>query len=171
MEKEEHTKLLDELITALEETKSEEKKKIKIITSGILADNKNLLKILDDSNFQIVGDEIAHESRQYRVDAKLTLSPLDALSEKFSEMDNCSVLYNVEKKRADYIVELAKRTGAKGVAIFMTKFCDPEEFDYVFVKRALDAAEIPSTLVEVDRQMVNYGQAQTILQTFAEMIG
>ncbi|WP_411679378.1 2-hydroxyacyl-CoA dehydratase subunit D [Clostridium thailandense] len=171
MAKEEHTKLLEELINVLEETKSEENKKIKIITSGILADNKNLLKIIDDSNFQIVGDEIAHESRQYRLDAKLNLSPLDALSEKFSEMDNCSVLYNVEKKRADYIVELAKRTGAKGVAIFMTKFCDPEEFDYVFVKRALDAAEIPSTLVEVDRQMVNYGQAKTILQTFAEMIG
>ena len=53
----------------------------------------------------------------------------------------------------------------------MTKFCDPEEFDYVIVKRALDLAEIPSIMIEVDRQMVNYEQAKTIIQTFKEMIG
>ncbi|NRT93099.1 benzoyl-CoA reductase/2-hydroxyglutaryl-CoA dehydratase subunit BcrC/BadD/HgdB [Clostridium beijerinckii] len=119
---------------------------------------------------QIVGDDIAHESRQYRVDTRVTSASLDALSEKFGKMDNCSLLYDVDKKRANYIVDLAKRTGGQGVIIFMTKFCDPEEFDYVFVKRALDTAQIPSTLVEVDRQIVNYEQAKTIIETFKEMI-
>lgn len=169
--KEEHTELLNKLMDALKESKPVESKKIKVVTSGILADSKNLLKILDDNNMQIVADDIAHESRQYRVDAKPQASSLDSLSQKFSEMDNCSVLYDVDKKRADYIVDLVKRTGAQGVIIFMTKFCDPEEFDYVFVKRALDAADVPSTMIEVDRQMVNYEQAKTIIQTFGEMIG
>lgn len=171
MLKEDHTKLLNEFMNELRKTSQVENEKIKIITSGILADNKNLLKILDDNNMQIVGDDIAHESRQYRVDTKVTSASLDALSEKFGKMDNCSLLYDVDKKRANYIVDLAKRTGGQGVIIFMTKFCDPEEFDYVFVKRALDAAQIPSTLVEVDRQIVNYEQAKTIIETFKEMIG
>ncbi|SFC88462.1 2-hydroxyacyl-CoA dehydratase subunit D [Clostridium uliginosum] len=171
IEKEEHTKLLDELMNILQETSQVENKKIKVITSGILDDNKNLLKILDDNNIQIVGDDIANESRQYRIDAKPAVSSLDALSEKFSKMDNCSVLYDVDKKRANYIVDLVKHTGAQGVIIFMTKFCDPEEFDYVIVKKALDSAKIPSIMIEVDRQMVNYEQAKTIIQTFKEMIG
>ena len=171
MPKEEHTALIDELIDILKGTDQVENKKIKIITSGILADNKNLLKIFDDNNMQIVGDDIAHESRQYRIDTETFASPLDALSEKFSKMDNCSLLYDVDKKRPDYIVDMAKRTDAQGVVVFMTKFCDPEEFDYVFVKRALDSAEIPSVMVEVDRQMVNYEQAKTIIQTFAEIVG
>lgn len=170
MLKEDHTKLLNEFMNELKKTSQVENKKIKIITSGILADNKNLLKILDDNNMQIVGDDIAHESRQYRVDTRVTSASLDALSEKFGKMDNCSLLYDVDKKRANYIVDLAKRTGGQGVIIFMTKFCDPEEFDYVFVKRALDTAQIPSTLVEVDRQIVNYEQAKTIIETFKEMI-
>ncbi|AYD40209.1 2-hydroxyacyl-CoA dehydratase [Clostridium fermenticellae] len=170
MTKEEHTELLNELIEVLKKSDNVENKKIKIVTSGILADSKNLLKILDDNNMQIVADDVAAESRQYRVDTKSMPSSLDALSEKFSEMGNCSVLYDVDKKRADYIVQLVKRTGAKGVLIFMTKFCDPEEFDYVFVKRALDAAEIPSALIEVDRQMVNYEQAKTIIETFKDML-
>jgi (R)-2-hydroxyglutaryl-CoA dehydratase subunit beta len=171
MPKEEHTALIDELIDILKGTDQVENKKIKIITSGILADNKNLLKILDDNNMHIVGDDIAHESRQYRIDTETGASSLDALSKKFCIMDNCSLLYDVDKKRPDYIVDMAKQTDANGVVIFMTKFCDPEEFDYVFVKRALDSAEIPSIMVEVDRQMVNYEQAKTIIQTFAEIIG
>lgn len=169
--KEEHTKLLNELMDALKESKPVESKKVKVVTSGILADNKNLLRILDDNNIQIVADDIAHESRQYRVDAKSSASSLDSLSQKFSEMGNCSLLYDVDKKRADYIVDLVKRTDAQGVIILMTKFCDPEEFDYVIVKKALDSAGIPSTMIEVDRQMVNYEQAKTIIQTFREMIG
>lgn len=169
--KEEHTKLLNELMTALKEEKPLETKKAKVVISGILADSKNLLKILDDNNMQIVADDIAHESRQYRVDAKPSVSSLDSLSQKFSDMDNCSVIYDADKKRANYIVDLVKRTGAQGVIIFMTKFCDPEEFDYVIVKKALDLADIPSTMIEVDRQMGNYEQAKTIIQTFGEMIG
>ncbi|NRZ41090.1 benzoyl-CoA reductase/2-hydroxyglutaryl-CoA dehydratase subunit BcrC/BadD/HgdB [Clostridium beijerinckii] len=97
MLKEDHTKLLNEFMNELKKTSQVENKKIKIITSGILADNKNLLKILDDNNMQIVGDDIAHESRQYRVDTRVTSASLDALSEKFGKMDNCSLLYDVDK--------------------------------------------------------------------------
>ncbi len=52
----------------------------------------------------------------------------------------------------------------------MTKFCDPEEFDYVPIKRAADEAGIPHINIEVDRQMKNYQQANTMLQTFADML-
>ena len=172
MKKEEHTELVNKFVRALRESSKGKDKKIKIVTSGILADSRNLLNILDDNNMQVVGDDIADESRQYRVDTdtESEKSSLDALSAKFSNMGNCSVLYDVDKKRADYIVNLAKNTGANGVIIFMTKFCDPEEFDCVFVRKALDSADIPSTVIEVDRQMANYEQAKTAIQTFKEML-
>ena len=54
--------------------------------------------------------------------------------------------------------------------MIMTKFCDPEEFDYVIIKKACDAANIMTLQIEVDRQMVNYEQANTIIQTFKDMI-
>lgn len=170
MIKEEHTSLVKELIEELNSLPKEESKKIKIITSGILADSKSLLSIFDQNNMQIVGDDIAHESRQYRVDVKDTDSALDGLAIKFSKMDNCSVLYDADKKRADYIVEMAKRKQAAGVVMVMTKFCDPEEFDYVIIKKACEAANIPCLQIEVDRQMVSYEQAKTYIQTFKENI-
>lgn len=170
MLKEDHTKLVNELIEELNKMPKETTSKIKVVTSGILADNKNLLEIFDANDIQIVADDVAHESRQYRVDAPEEGNALEALAEKFANMGNCSVLYDVDKKRADYVVDLVKEYNAEGVIFVMTKFCDPEEFDYVIIKKACDAEDIMTLQIEVDRQMVNYGQANTAIQTFREML-
>ena len=151
MRKEEHTALVNELLAVLEaEAPAEDK--IRIMTSGILADAPGLLEILDDNGMQIVCDDVA------------------ALASKFCAMDNCSVLYDVEKKRVDKIVSDAKAAKAKGVLVVLTKFCDPEEFDYPLIKRACAEAEIPCVLIEVDRQMVNYEQARTAIETFKDLL-
>lgn len=170
MLKEDHTKLVNELIEELDKMPKETTGKIKVVTSGILVDNKNLLEIFDANDIQIVADDVAHESRQYRTDAPEEGNALEALAEKFANMGNCSVLYDVDKKRADYVVDLVKEYNAAGVIFVMTKFCDPEEFDYVIIKKACDAEDIMTLQIEVDRQMVNYGQANTAIQTFREML-
>ena len=59
---------------------------------------------------------------------------------------------------------------AQGVLVVLTKFCDPEEFDYPLIKRACAEAEIPCVLIEVDRQMVNYEQARTAIETFKDLL-
>ncbi|MBC5629503.1 2-hydroxyacyl-CoA dehydratase [Clostridium sp. NSJ-6] len=170
MLKEDHTKLVNELIEELGKMPKETTSKIKVVTSGILVDNKNLLEIFDANDIQIVADDVAHESRQYRVDALEEGNALESLAEKFANMGNCSVLYDVDKKRADYVVDLVKEYNAEGVIFVMTKFCDPEEFDYVIIKKACDSEDIMTLQIEVDRQMVNYGQANTAIQTFREML-
>lgn len=170
MLKEDHTKLVNELIEELGKMPKETTSKIKVVTSGILVDNKNLLEIFDANDIQIVADDVAHESRQYRVDAPEEGNALESLAEKFANMGNCSVLYDFDKKRADYVVDLVKEYNAEGVIFVMTKFCDPEEFDYVIIKKACDAEDIMTLQIEVDRQMVNYGQANTAIQTFREML-
>lgn len=85
-------------------------------------------------------------------------------------MDNCSVLYDVDKKRVDKIVRDAKEKGAGGVILVLTKFCDPEEFDNPLIKKACEAAGLACIVIEVDRQMENYEQAATMIETFAELL-
>lgn len=169
MLKEEHTALLHELLPLLEEHKGEQGK-LRIITSGLLADHNNLLEILETADMTIVADDIGHESRQYRVDATEGETALDKLVDKFARMDYCAFLYDVDKKRAQMLVDLAKGRKADGVIIFLTKFCDPEEFDYVPIKRALEKNEIPHVLIEIDRQMDRFDQAQTAIETFADLL-
>lgn len=169
MLKEEHTALVEELIACLESTPAGEEK-TRIYVSGILADSPSLLEIFDENSFMIAGDDVAAESRQYRTDAPAMETGLDSLAAKFCAMDNCSVLYDIEKKRVHMIVDEAKACGAKGVVVVLTKFCDPEEFDYPLIKKACDAAELPCLLIEVDRQMTNYEQARTMMEGFKDML-
>ena len=67
-------------------------------------------------------------------------------------------------------MQLAKASGADGVVWLMTKFCDPEEFDYVPVKRMLEKAGIPLLAVETDQQTPSYEQARSAVEAFAEML-
>lgn len=169
MLKEEHSKLVAEFLkelSGLEKSTS----KVRVITTGILADSPNLLAIFDDNNMTIVGDDIAHESRQYRTDAVNGATALDKLVDKFANMGCCSVLFDKDRKRADMLRDMAKERKAAGVIVLMTKFCDPEEFDYVCIKNTLDDAGIANVITEIDRQMVNYEQTKTTLETFSEMI-
>ena len=169
LRKEDHTALVNALLDALAQ-ETPEKAGLPVMTSGILCDSPAFLEIFDEFGLRIVADDVAAESRQYRTDAPEGLAPMDALCEKFAAMDNCSVLYDVDKKRAQLIVDTAKRRGAKGVVLALTKFCDPEEFDYPIIKKACDAAGLPLTLIEIDRQMVHYGQARTLLEAFRDML-
>lgn len=169
MLKEEHTELVEQLIKELEEVTPAEET-IPVIVSGILTDAPQLNAIFDELGFHIVADDVAAQSRQYRTDVPAGEDALEALAEKFANMDNCSVLYNVEKPRVQWIVDTAKERGAKGVIVAMTKFCDPEEFDYVMIKKACEAADIPVTQIEVDRQMKQFEQIRTNLETFRDMV-
>ena len=117
-----------------------------------------------------MADDVAAQSRQYRTDAPTDLAPLDALAQKWADTTNCSLLYEAEKKRPKWIADTAKDRGAKGVIVVMTKFCDPEEFDYPLIKKACGAADMPITMVEVDRQMVQFEQIRTNLETFRDVM-
>ena len=169
MTKEEHTALIEELNAALE-TQTPAAEKTPILLSGILTDAPGFNAILDDLDLHIVADDVAAQSRQYRTDVPAGDDALTALAQKFADMDNCSVLYNAAKPRVQWIVDTAKARGAKGVLVALTKFCDPEEFDYVMIKKACEAAGIPVTVVEIDRQMVQFEQARTNIETFRDML-
>lgn len=169
MKKEEHTKLVLELIQALEALEPQTQK-LRILTSGLLCDAPGLLQILEECNMTVVGDDILAETRQYRTDATEGDSPMEKLVDQFARMDCCSLLYDAEKKRGPMLVELAKERQAEGVVLFLTKFSDPEEFDYVPIKKSLEAADIPLILIEIDRQMDRFDQAQTALETFRDLL-
>lgn len=169
MKKEEHTALVEELLATLE-AQEPGAPKLKVMTTGILCDSPALLNIFDDLGLHIAADDVAAQSRQYRTDCNEDGDPLEALADKFAAMDNCSVLYDPDKKRPHTIVEQAKARGAKGVVVVLTKFCDPEEFDYPPIKNACVEAGISVTLVEVDRQMRNFEQARTALETFRDIL-
>ena len=52
----------------------------------------------------------------------------------------------------------------------MQQFCDPEEMEYPYLKKALDAAGVPHIKLGIDQQMRDFGQARTAIQAFADVL-
>lgn len=169
MDKKDHTEKVKGLMNEIRNLDVEKFKGKRIITTGIIADSEDLLQILEENNMAIVGDDIAHESRQYRTLTPKADTPLDRLAQQFSNRE-CSTLYDPERKRGKHIIKMAKERKADGIIVFMTKFCDPEEYDYPQMKKDFEEAGIAHLIIETDMQMKNYEQARTAIQAFSETL-
>ena len=148
-------------------------KGVKVVTSGIILDNPTLLKVFEDNQIAIAADDVAHETRSFRVDAAEDGDPMMALAKQFANIDYDVLLYDpasAENRRGEFVANMVKESGAQGLILFMQQFCDPEEMEYPCLKKALDAAEIPHIKLGVDQQMRDFGQAATAIQAFAEAL-
>ncbi len=167
----EYTEKLESLNAELEKLPDCKWNGVKVVTSGIVVDNPALLKLFKDNNIAIADDDVAHESRPIRVDADETGDPMTALCKQFADQDFDVLLYDEaseQNRRGEFIVEKVKKSGAQGLILFMQQFCDPEEMEYPYLKKALDAAGIPFIKLGVDQQMRDFGQAATAIEAFAE---
>jgi len=142
----------------------------RVVLTGISAEPDGLLEILFENHMAVVGDDLAQESRQYRADIPNHADGLARLAGKWREQ-LCSLAHDPGKARVDMLVDLTKVTGADGMIACIMKFCDPEEYDFPIISKALTSINIPMLFLEVDQQPGSIEQIRTRLQTFAEMIG
>ncbi|MEG0249299.1 MAG: 2-hydroxyacyl-CoA dehydratase family protein [Peptostreptococcus sp.] len=170
-DKAEHLAIVEEINNTLKSTPEEKFEGKKIVTTGILANSPDIMKILEEFKLGIVDDNVNHESGQfdYLVD-EATDNPVRALAKWISDIEGSALLYDPSKLRGQIVIDKVKEHKADGVLYLMTKFSESDEFDYPIIRDELNEAGIMNILVEVDQQMTNFEQAKTALQTFADMI-
>ena len=173
MLKDAYTEKLEALNAELKKLPACNWKGVKVVTSGIICDNPKLLAIFEENNVAIAADDVAHESRSFRVDASEEGDPMRALALQFTNIDYEVLLYDPassSNRRGEFVANMVKESGADGLVLFMQQFCDPEEMEYPYLKKALDAANVPHIKLGIDQQMRDFGQAATAIQAFAESL-
>lgn len=170
MDKAKHTLLVKSLISELKALPAEKSSGIKVILTGIMAEPDSFLELFNEYNLVVVGDDLAHESRQFRTDVPAGGTPLERLARRWAEVQGCSLAYDPEKRRSNMLIDMVRETGADGVIVTMMKFCEPEEFDYPILKKEFEKANIPHLYIELEQQADSAEQLRTRIQGFAEMM-
>ena len=173
MLKDEYTEKLEALNAELKALPVCDWKGSKVVTSGIICDNPKLLAAFEENNIAIAADDVAHESRSFRTDVPECDDPIRALALQFANMDYDILLYDkfsCQNRRGEFVANMVKESGAQGLVLFMQQFCDPEEMEYPYLKKALDKAGIPHIKLGIDQQMRDFGQARTAIQAFADVL-
>lgn len=168
--KEKHMESLTALVEELKKLPVAETKRKRVVLTGIMEEPYELLNIIEEYGFDVVGDDLAQGSRQFRQQTPAGTDPFLRLAQRFADFEGCSCVYDDRKLRGALIQDLVKKQHADGVVVLMMKFCDPEEYDYPFLKQDLEEAGIPYVYIESEQQMESLEQARTRVQAFAEML-
>ena len=74
-----------------------------------------LLDILDELGYAIVGDELLQESRQFRYRVPEGLGQLERLARQVQNIRGEAFLYDPQKERDDVVAEECRACGAEAV--------------------------------------------------------
>ena len=170
MLKEEHTQKVKLINDELKKLPEENYDGHKIITTGFILDSKEILEIMESNALRIVGDDIAHETRQFRTDVPRKENALLSIATQWSEIEGCSFAYDPFRIRGKMVAKLAKDRDAEGVVFALLKFCDTEEYDAPILLDDIHDAGLKAVTIEIDQESGSIEQIRTRLQTFAEML-
>lgn len=169
LRKEKHTEYVEELIKELKQEPVVPWDGKRVILTGIMAEPVEFLQILKEEKLAVVGDDLAHESRQFRGDVPEDGGDaLYRLAKWWQNLEGCSLATDVTKKRGKMLIEMCDKADA--VIVCMMKFCDPEEFDYPIYYKEFQDKGIKSILIEIDLEVSSFEQVKTRLQAFKDIL-
>ncbi len=172
MRKEEHTKLVKQVIEHYKSQPKEDFKGQKILVSGLILDDKDILKVLENNDLAIAYDNVAHETIQFATPVPdKGKTQIERLARWWSDIEGCSLAYDPEKLRGKMVEADVKRLGLDGVIFALLAFSDYEEYDYPIFKKDMEKAGIPHLLIEIEQGAASIEQLRTRVQTFAEILG
>ncbi len=169
-DKKTYTEKLKALMEALKKEPKETVNGPKVIITGLMTEPEKFLDLFTEYGYTFVADDLAHESRQFRVPARTKGTAIEKMAGRIIDLKGCTFFYEENKTRGTILKNLAAKYHADGIVICMMKFCDPDEFDYPIIKKELDEAGISQLYVEIEQQMDSVEQLRTRIQSFAEIL-
>ena len=175
MPKDQHNKMLSELLREIPEwdpPKKEKRPRIMAWThvfeecSGSVY--PNFIQMLEELGADVVHDELCRGARYF--DAEVAVKPniLEAMAERYVGKVPHSTKYTT-KERIDSIFSIIKEYRLDGIIFFLTKYCQPDWFQQYLIEKSLKEKDIPFLTVETVAGMPE-ASVRTRLEAFIEMI-
>ncbi|MBI4304630.1 MAG: 2-hydroxyacyl-CoA dehydratase [Chloroflexi bacterium] len=174
MPKEEHSELLQKLLPQLENARPVSDRRIKVVLVGNLcqAPATDILDAVEEAGGVVVDDDLFTGYRYFANDCDVSDNLIESLVERFRKrVPPCPTKVDWETEWADYVMNVVKRSGARGVVTLLVKYCPPHMTYYPDVKRRLAAAGVPELMLETEHEVVSLAQIKTRLRAFIETLG
>ncbi|MBI4330150.1 MAG: 2-hydroxyacyl-CoA dehydratase [Chloroflexi bacterium] len=173
MPKEDHVRLLETLVPALEK-RSPGKPGVRLVLSGSLcqAPRVEFLDMCDHAGALVVDDDLYVGSRYFATRTPAGGTPVESLADRYvGQTTPCPTRIQPGSDWGDYLVEMTRKSGARGVINLVVKHCEPHEIYYPHLKRKLADAGIPELLLEIEHETASVAPLKTRVQAFLEMVG
>ncbi|MBN1495636.1 MAG: 2-hydroxyacyl-CoA dehydratase [Spirochaetes bacterium] len=146
----------------------------RVIVSGcpMAVPNWKLPMVIESSNAVIVGEEscVGERGARWLTEAKggTVDSLLDQITDRYFQVE-CAI-FTPNPSRVDYVKQMAKKLGAKGIIHYSLQFCQPYIVESGIAEKELEGAGIPTLRLETDYSQEDAGQLKTRVEAFIERI-
>jgi len=168
--KEEHNQLLNHLLTEVSNRAEMPKGGVRLLVSGSVMDNSELLKIVEAVGGSVVADDWCTGSRYFWDLVDSDGDPLHTIAERYLNKIPSSFMLEGEE-RFGHTTEMAKRFDVEAAIIFVLKFCDTHMFDAPQLMEELKALGLPVLYLEWEHSLSGLAQLKTRIEAFIEMVG
>lgn len=139
-----------------------------VLLSGIVPEPMEMLHSIEEAGGLVVGDDLACCGRRL-YPAGTSNDPFERMAERLVGSPPDPTRGHPIQQREQHLIQLAQKTGAKGIIFYEIKFCEPELFDLPELRNRLKAAGLPSVIVEIDLNDPLSNQVVTRIGAFLEM--
>ena len=173
MPREDSLPMLEKLIALIEAASVPGKAGIPVVVHGSLCERcgRSVLDEIEACGGVIVNDDLYVGSKYFNTLYNEALPPMEALLDAYlHRVSPCPTRYE-ERDPGDYLAELCRSSGAKGIIMVVVKFCEAHDYLYFTAHRRFEQLGIPEMLVETVHEGAAEGQLKTRLQGFFEKLG
>jgi len=168
--KEEHNELLNRLLAEVSNRADPPKGGVRLLVSGSVMDNTELLKIVESVGGSVVADDWCVGSRYFWDLIDSDGDPLRAIAGRYLNKIPSSFMFEQEE-RFRHTVDMAKLFDVEAAIIFVLKFCDTHMFDAPQLMEELKAMGLPVLYLEWEHSLSGVAQLKTRIEAFIEMVG
>jgi len=175
MPKEDHNRLLTELIKGMEaKTVEPEKDKIRVIPVGCLCQTMqfDILDLIEDLGMIIPDDDLYIGSRYFANLVNIDGSPLEAIADRYlTRTPVCPTKGVWQIHWGDEAIRKMRDNNAKGIISILVKYCPPHACYYPDFSSKMEKEGINEIMIEMEHEIITLGTIKTRLQSFVEIIG
>jgi benzoyl-CoA reductase subunit C len=168
--KDEHNRLLRALLGEIEKREDLGKGSVRLLVSGSVMGNSELLRLIESVGGCVVGDDLCIGSRYFWNLVKENEEPMTAIAERYLQKVPCPFMYSSEKK-FKHVREMVRLFDVEGVLILSLKSCDVHSFDAPLLAEELRESDgLPVLCLEWEHSLSGIAQLRTRIEAFIEML-
>jgi len=165
--KDQHNQLLEKLLGEIEGREEYAEGNVRLLVSGHVVDDPDLLRIMESSGGLVVSDDLDTGSRYFCSLIDGVANPMESIGKRYFDLP--SPYGSSFEDRIKHLHDMVKEFRVQGIVFLTRKFCDPYLFDYSVLGRALKEEGVPSILLEYEYPLAK-ASLKTRVEAFLEML-
>lgn len=167
MDKEEHNRLLMEVIDNLPQRKDRGNPGVRLMLLGSDTSDTELVRLIESLGATVVIDEHCSGSRYFWNQVIPQEDRLLAIAHRYLDKPRCPLKDTRFRRRIAHISQMAEDYNVKGAIVVLQKFCHGHQYDTSPITSALKQRYIPTHIVELDTT-IPVGEFKTRIEAFLD---